>query len=193
VFYKIIDKLRYKFLLKWIKPEIIGYKDIKGSTVTNTGISNLTHISNRENVRIEENVFIGHFNYVDGFRKVTIMEGCQITNYVTILTHSTHHALRFIDLSKRNLYSEKVLVDGEVSIGAYTYIGAHTVVMPGSKLGKGCIVSAFSYVNGEFPDYSILRGQPAVVIGSTLDFDNNIISEFPELNSIHYLNKRENK
>ena len=83
MFSRIINKLKYKFLLSKIKPEIIGYQDFNGTIISNTGSSNMTHISNKENVIIGDNVFIGHFNYIDGFKKVIIGQGCQITNYVS--------------------------------------------------------------------------------------------------------------
>ena len=64
----------------------------------------------------------------------------------------------------------------------FKFILANTI----STLLIGSIVSAFSYVNGEFPDYSILRGQPAKVIGSTKDIDTGFLAEFPELECFYY-------
>ena len=86
-----------------------------------------------------------------------------------------------------NLAEEGLLAE-EVHIGKYSYIGAHSVIMPGTKIGKGSIVSAFSYVNGEFPDYSILRGQPARIVGNTKEIDNQFLKDFPDLESFYYEN-----
>ena len=160
-------------MLSQIKPEIIGYKDSE-----NTGVSNMTHVSNKQNVSIGKNVFIGHFNYIDGYRKVVIEEGCQITNHVSIVTHSSHNTIRLQYLNKDK--------SGEVYIGKNTYVGANAVIMPGSKIGKGCIVSAFSFVKGDFPDYSILRGQPARVIGSTKEIDAVFLEKYPEYLEFYY-------
>jgi acetyltransferase-like isoleucine patch superfamily enzyme len=189
VSYKIIDSFIYKFLLKWIKPEIIGLKKSGNKILSNVGVSNMSHLSNKENIYLGENVFIGHFNYIDGFRKVDIGDGCQITNYVSILTHSSHHAIRYRDKNFNQCENERVLKCGEISVGSYTFIGAHSILMPGTKLGKGCIVSAYSYVNGVFPDFSIIKGQPAVVIGTTKDYDEHLISEIPELKSLYCFSK----
>jgi hypothetical protein len=52
-------------------------------------------------------------------------------------------------------------------IGAYTFIGPHSVVMPGSRIGRGVLVKAYSYVDGEVPDFAVVAGQPAVVVGDT--------------------------
>jgi acetyltransferase-like isoleucine patch superfamily enzyme len=180
----IIGKLRYKLLLKWIKPEILPFNGSDSKRVSGTGVSNMTHVSNPSNVILENDIFVGHFNYIDGFKKVKIGKGCQITNYVSILTHSSHDSIR-IDPMDLNHYG---LVEGEVEIGENTYIGAHSVIMPGSKIGKGCIISAYSYVSGSFPDYSILRGQPAKVIGNTKERDKVILDYNPKALVTYYEN-----
>lgn len=181
----------YYYLLSKFKPEMIGgYINANGKATVNSAISNTTHISQKGlNLSISNNVFIGHFNYIDAHNaKVVIGEHVQITNYVSILTHSSHNELRFATNGHLDptLYTDLYMID-RVEIGDYTYIGPHSVIMPGTVLGKGCLVSAFSYVNGEFPDYSILRGQPARVIGSTRDLDEKILSEDPELKNSYYL------
>lgn len=187
---KIINKIRYKFLLSQLKPEIIGYKNYNNQIIDKTGVSNMSHISNKKNVFIGSHVFIGHFNYIDGYNKVIIEEGCQLTNYVSVLTHSSHHSIR---LQGDSVIPENLLEVGlltkEVFIGKYSYIGPHSVIMPGSKIGKGSIVSAYSYVNGEFPDYSILRGQPARVVGNTKEVDEQFLKDFPELQKFHFENQ----
>lgn len=184
-------KLFYKLILKNIRPEIIPYKDHHGKIIENTRVSILSHLSNKSNLKIGKNVFIGHFNYLDGFRELSIDEGCQITNYVSILTHSSHHSIRL----HGNAYIDQIgdlkgLTEGSVKIGAYSYIGAHCTLMPGTEIGKGSIVSAYSFVNGSFPDYSILRGQPAKVIGDTRSIDDKFLAEYPDLQHTYYLNDK---
>ena len=178
----ILGKIRYNLLLKWIKPEILAFFDSSNKQIPRTGVSNMTHISNKKNISIAHDVFIGHFNYLDGYAHVSIGKGTQITNYVSILTHSSHDSLRLNPYNKHHFG----LVSGNVEIGDYCYIGAHSVIMPGTKLGKGCIVSAFSYVSGEFPDYSILRGQPARIIGDTKSRDLAFLSKNPDAKSSYY-------
>ena len=53
--------------------------------------------------------------------------------------------------------------------------------MPGTKIGKGCIVGAFSYVSGIFEDFSIISGQPAKKIGDVRAADLRILKKNPEL------------
>ena len=187
---KLKKYLHYKFL-SLVKPEIIGgFKNSDGAFYKNSRISNMTHISNRgNNLKIYDNVFIGHFNYIDAYNsKVTICKNVQITNYVNILTHSSHHAIRFFETTPHDTekYAD-ILSVGQVYIGENTYIGPHSVIMPGTHIGKGCIVSAYSYVSGDFPDFSVIRGQPAKVIGDTREIDRILLDKYPDIAESYYL------
>jgi len=71
---------------------------------------------------------------------------------VSILTHSSHRAIR---LHGRAYVGEKDLGEygeGEVSIGPFS------VIMPGTRIGKGCVVSAHSCVRGDVPDFAVVHG-----------------------------------
>ncbi|MEC7310097.1 acyltransferase [Vibrio crassostreae] len=49
-------------------------------------------------------------------------------------------------------------------IGDNCFIGYGSVIMPGTILGKHCIVGANSVVKGIFPDYCVIAGSPARII-----------------------------
>lgn len=51
-----------------------------------------------------------------------------------------------------------------VEIGEGCFIGMDSIILKGSKIGDRCIVGAGSVVNGEFPDYSIIAGNPAKIV-----------------------------
>lgn len=176
---RIKEWLRYK-LNKSVFPEMIGYSKWNNEFVKGLRISNLTHVSNRKNISFGDYVFIGHFNTIDGHSKVRIEQGVQITNYVSIATHSSHNAIRVLgsDYEQRFMESASIL-KGAVTIGSYSYIGPHSVIMPGVNIGKGCIISGYSYVNHDVPDYAIVRGTPGKVIGDTRDVDHKYFEEFP--------------
>ncbi len=54
-----------------------------------------------------------------------------------------------------------------VSIGDEVFIGTNVIILKGSKIGAGSVVSAGSVVFGlDAPPRSIIRGNPAVVVGS---------------------------
>ena len=55
--------------------------------------------------------------------------------------------------------------------------------MPGVKIGKGCVIGVNSVVTKDIPDYSIVVGAPARIIGSTIEtdrkyFDNPIVRKY---------------
>ena len=188
LFRKLFKSLLYR-LQRDLKPEMIGgfsfAKDKVGIRISNT-----SHISSPKNLKLGNNVFIGHFNYIDCFHEITIEDGVQITNYCSILNHSSHHSIRLHGEHYNEDAQTKLLglTEGPVIIGAYTYIGAHSIIMPGTTLGKGCIVGAFSYVKpGIYPDYSILRGIPAVVSGETRTIDEEFLTKYPELRDKYYI------
>lgn len=53
-----------------------------------------------------------------------------------------------------------------VSIGHETYIYNNSVILPGTQIGKHCVIGANSVVSGIIPDYSVVVGSPARVIKS---------------------------
>lgn len=56
------------------------------------------------------------------------------------------------------------IITKPVKIGDETYIYNNSVILPGSTIGKHCVIGANSVVNSNIPDYSIAVGNPAKVI-----------------------------
>lgn len=54
-----------------------------------------------------------------------------------------------------------------VALGKDSFIGAGAILLPGSTIGCNCIIGAGAVVKGQVPDYSIVAGNPAKVIGKT--------------------------
>jgi acetyltransferase-like isoleucine patch superfamily enzyme len=53
----------------------------------------------------------------------------------------------------------------EIEIGDNVWIGVQATLLNGARLGEGVIVGAASVVNFEVPDYAIVAGNPARVVG----------------------------
>ncbi len=51
-----------------------------------------------------------------------------------------------------------------VSIGDGSWVGQNAVILPGSMIGKHCVVGANAVVNSVIPDFSVAAGNPARVI-----------------------------
>lgn len=190
-FFKRISKgIHYrvsKYLHRFTKPSIIGgFTRHDGVRLKHSSYSNTTYIGPRKGLDIADYVFIGHYCYLDTNNGISIGEGCQITNFVSILSHTSHMPIR---LYGRAFYSHFPKLDGmkvgRVRIGPYSFIGPHTVIMPGTVIGKGSIVSAFSYVSGEFPDYAVIKGSPARVVGDTREMDKPYLEKNPKIKEFY--------
>ncbi len=49
-------------------------------------------------------------------------------------------------------------------IGDDVWIGHRVIILPGAKIGNGCVIGAGAVVTGTIPDYSVAAGVPARVI-----------------------------
>lgn len=160
---------------------IWGYKNPDGTMLKDVRISDSCFIGSPGKLFMGENVYIGHFNYIDASNGILIEEGCQITDFISIISHSSHISLRLYGREYIHSVNPAGYIKGEIKIGRYTFIGPHSVIMPGTILGKGTLVAAYSYVEGVFPDYAVLKGNPAVVVGNTQKIDEKYLSEDPSL------------
>lgn len=180
-----LHRLKYH-LFKWFSPFMVGrFRDANGKTLPLTRVSNTTYIGNKENLDIADNVFIGHFNFLDASNGMKIKTGCQITNYVSIITHSSHISVRLYGKQYPHAKDHTGYVKGSVEIGEYSFIGPHSLIMPGTKIGKGCLISAYSYVKGDFPDFSIISGNPAKITGDTRSLDKPFLDSNPDLEKFY--------
>ena len=167
------------------------FTDKNGNKLPNTRVSNCTVIGYPQNLEIGDNVFIHHFTVIDASHSLKIGEGCQIGSFVSIVTHSSHIALRLYGKNYTKQKNPIAYKTGKVSIGAYTFVGPNSIIMPNTSIGKGSLVSAFSYVQGEFPDFSIIAGNPAKIVGDTRKLDERYLNQNPELRE--YYNEWANK
>lgn len=55
-----------------------------------------------------------------------------------------------------------------VRIGNWSFLGAGCIVLPGSTIGKYCIIGAGAVVKGDIPDYSVVAGKSAKIIKKNL-------------------------
>jgi acetyltransferase-like isoleucine patch superfamily enzyme len=159
---------------------VYGYWDrSSGKFRKNTRVSSSAVISDKAQVFIADHVWVWHHTIIDGSNGVTIEEGCQVGAWVGIFSHGSHIAVRLYgkEYIKVPREARKGYTRGAVHIGPYCFIGAGALIMPGVVLGKGCLVSAGAMVTKSAPDYSILRGSPAQVVGDVRDLDKKFLKD----------------
>jgi acetyltransferase-like isoleucine patch superfamily enzyme len=102
--------------------------------------------------------------------EVAIGEDCLFANNVTVLSGT--HQIRGGGTIRENdaafMKSPDYRPYDPITIGADSWLGANSVILPGVSLGKGTVVGANTVVTKSFPDYAILGGVPARIIGSRL-------------------------
>ena len=141
-----------------------------------------TCIEGEAGLQLGDHVFIGQFNFIDAGAGLVIEEGVQITNFCSIVTHSTHNAIRVNGRRSATVGGELPgYRRAPIRLGAYSFIGPHSLVEPGAVLGKGAILCAYSQLRGTAPDFAIMAGQPARQVGDTRERDAALIALHPEL------------
>lgn len=159
---------------------LYGLRSGCGAWRAHSRIGSHTQVLAPERLVLGDHVFIGQFNLIDASGGLSLGSGCQITSHVALLTHASHRAARLL----RERYWGHAGLDGaaggspppgfvraSTALGEWCFVGPHSVVSPGSRLGRGVLVRAFSLVQGEVPDFAILQGQPARIVGDVREAD----------------------
>lgn len=160
---------------------VYGYFDKKQNRfLKRTRMSSTVKVMSPKKLSIEDNVWVWHYSILDATSGITIGEGTQIGAWVGIFSHSSHLAIRlmgdvYLESNERIGY-----INEPVNIGSYCFIAAGVKILPGVSIGNGCIISAGAIVNKDIPDYSIVHGNPAKIVGTVIKgdekfFDNDFV------------------
>jgi len=165
---------------------VFGEESRAGQALPHTRIAPSTCIEGEQGLDLADHVFIGQFNFLDATAGLRIAEGVQITNFVSIITHSSHRSIRLLGRAYASQQGEVPgYVRAPIEIGAFSFIGPHSVVEAGSRIGKGVVVCSHARVRGEVPDFAIVAGSPARAIGDVRAKDALLLARHPEL-APHY-------
>lgn len=116
------------------------------------GIKYMPEIILGDDIRIQQNL------HLTCAIKITIGKSTAIAANVTITDINHGYTDIYTPPEKQKLEVKEVI------IGINCKIYNNVVILPGTILGKHCIVGANSVVSGEYPDYCVLAGNPARII-----------------------------
>lgn len=183
------NRWRRAFLRRWVWQPVFG-ESAGGVPLKHTRISGATVIEHEDRLVLGDNVFIGHFNFIDASGGVTIGEGVQVTSHCAIVTHTSHRSQRllgpaYVTWPLTPATQRPGWIAGPVHIGPYSFIGPHSLIEANTRIGRGSLVCAGSFVRGEYPDFAILEGRPARVVGDSRHADERALDRYPELRVLY--------
>lgn len=108
-------------------------------------------------IKIGNNVFLGRYTEINCQSQITISDNCWIASNTTIVDiyHETRPELL---IRLQPIKSSPIVIEEDV------WVGSHSIILSGVRIGKGSIVGAGSVVNKSIPPYQIWAGVPAKFI-----------------------------
>ena len=129
---------------------------------------------------IGNHVAIGRFSQIYALQSIIIEDGVLMAEN-TFISDNTH---TFTDITTP-VRDQDIKPLGNVVIGSGTWIGRNACIM-GCKIGRNCVIGAFSFVKKDIPDYCVVVGNPARIVKrynpqsgqwEKTDKDGNFINE----------------
>ncbi len=114
-------------------------------------------------LEVGDNTVLSHDCSFAVGRRITIGRHCLVANGVWMADTNGHPTDPADRLAGLPVPAEKVR---PITIGDNVWIGSRCLILPGTTIGEGSVVSAASVVRGEIPPYTLVAGNPARPVGS---------------------------
>jgi maltose O-acetyltransferase len=86
-----------------------------------------------------------------------------------VLIYNQNHSFKEIDKPMRKQGFQDIK---PVTIGDDVWIGARVIILPGVKIGNGCVIGAGAVVSTDIPDFSVAVGNRARVVKYRANTEN---------------------
>lgn len=117
-----------------------------------------------KNVSIGDDTIIGEQAVLDGRDKIKIGSHVDIASQVMV--YNSQHDIHSATFEATN---------APVTIEDYVFIGPRAIILPGVTIGRGAVVAAGAVVTKDVPEFAVVGGVPAAVIGERKDKDPHYI------------------
>lgn len=130
-----------------------------------------------EGIEIGSYIHIACYATLLGQAKITLRDFVSISIKSTILSSTSDFSGEFLpsssefidDLNKLNETPIAIAISKPVIFETHSGLGAHSIVMPGVKVGKGTVIGAMSVVYQDLNPWGIYMGNPVRFIKKRSD------------------------
>lgn len=148
-------------VVSWIPSQHLKFFFLKMLGVKLTKNVKLYHgfqVRNPKGLIIEDGVSIGPKVLLDARSGLTIKRSAIIA-YGAIIWTMNH------DYNDVNFCGK----GGPVEICEYAWVCSRSIILPGIKIGKGAVVASGAIVTKDVPDFAVVAGVPAKIVGTRKD------------------------
>jgi acetyltransferase-like isoleucine patch superfamily enzyme len=152
----LITKGRYTYIISPFRLDgprriFLGSEGFVGSRSTLSCYGGKLSIGSRFYATRNLNIYCGE--------NIVIGDDVLIGSYV-LITDLSHG----IDPESDLRYQKQPIVTRPVSIGSGCWLGDKVSILPGTSIGDKCVIGANSVVRGKIPAFSMVAGNPAVIV-----------------------------
>lgn len=140
----------------WIE---IGEHTLVGERVSiSAGMGPGVDLGQDSIVRIGGSCSIGRGSHIVGHQSIDIGDHVFTGPYVYITDQNHVYDDPEIPIGRQWPRNNPVV------IGSGSWLGTGSIILPGTRIGRQCVVAGGAVVRGEFPDHSVIAGVPAKVV-----------------------------
>lgn len=113
-----------------------------------------------ERVEIGKNVTINEYVYINGYGNIKIKDNVRIGHRTSIISEDHNFSSKDIPIFKQEKIGKSVLIEDDV------WIGCDVKILKGVTIGHGVVIGAGSVITKDIPSYSVVVGNPGKIIKS---------------------------
>lgn len=115
--------------------------------------------SRKHKISIDCGTYINRYTMLDAHTEIKIGRNCMIGPHCYI-TDANHGRAAGVLVREQRMEPAPVVIEDDV------WLGAGVIVLPGVRLGRGCVIGAGAVVTGDVPAGEVYAGVPATRIAS---------------------------